>query len=73
MDLNSQKMLSTAQAAEVLGVSASFLNKQRLRGGQIPFYKVGARVLYASRDLADFLESRKRSSTSQIGPSPTPR
>ena len=68
-----QRLLSTTEAAELLGVSASFLNKQRLTGvsDAIPYIKIGARVAYDPGDLASWLESQKRRSAATAS-SPAP-
>lgn len=59
-------LLNTSQAAELLGVSKAFLERDRLAGARIPFVKVGARaVRYRLQDLEAFLESQVRHSTSQ--------
>lgn len=65
MDLTHRKLLSTAQAAELLGVSVSYLNKQRLTGGGIRYVKIGARVVYDPRDLHAYIEANKFGSTSE--------
>ena len=65
---NLPKLLNVAQAADHLGVSVSYLNKLRLVGGEgPPFVKIGARVVYDPADLAEWLLSRKRRSTSDDG------
>jgi len=62
------KLLNVNEAAERLGVSASYLNKLRLRGGGGPaFMKLGARIAYDPSDLAKWLEEHKRRSTSEYG------
>jgi len=57
------KRLSTKQAAEYLGLSESYLNKDRLVSAQIPFLKIGSRVIYELADLDAFLATRRRKST----------
>ena len=44
--------------AEKLGLSVKTLRRwrQQMRGPQ--YYKIGCRVVYSTRDLADFLEQR---------------
>jgi len=56
--------LRTAQAAEYLGVSASFLEKLRVSGGGPPYSKFGRAVRYAQSDLDAFATMRRRHSTS---------
>ena len=62
-----EKLLSTVEAADRLGVSSSYLNKLRVTGGGPPFVKIGARVAYDPADLGRWLEAQKRSSTSDLG------
>lgn len=59
------KLLNTAEAAERLGVSASYLNKLRLTGGGPVFVKMGAKVVYDASDLGAWVAARRRTSTSQ--------
>ena len=54
-------------AASFLGLSISTLAKMRLRGDGPPFAKLGKRVvLYDLKDLEDWVENRKRQSTSEV-------
>ena len=63
-----QRLLSTPEAAEFLGVSAAFLHRDRWAGARIPFIKVGSRaVRYQMADLEAFLQSHRRYSTSDKG------
>jgi len=62
-----RKLLSTAEAADQLGVSASYLNKLRLTGGGPTFVKLSARVCYDPSDLSAWIEAQKRRSTSDTG------
>ncbi|WP_336975923.1 helix-turn-helix domain-containing protein [Brevundimonas nasdae] len=57
--------LNTAEAAQRLGVSISYLNKLRLTGGGPVFMKLGAKVVYSPTDLTAWAASRRRTSTSQ--------
>ena len=65
--MNSSKLLTTPEAAERLGVSASYLNRLRVTGEGPPFVKLGTRVTYDPADLAAWIEARKRRSTSEAG------
>ncbi len=58
-----EKLLSTVEAADRLGVSASWLNKMRCGVEGPPFIKIGARVAYDPADLAAWLEAQKRTTT----------
>ena len=64
----STKLLNTKQAAEYLGVSMAFLERDRWAGARIPFYKVGSRaVRYKMEDLEYYLDGQVRQSTSDQG------
>lgn len=65
-----QDMLTTAQAAVVLGLSPRTLEQLRVKGGGVPYYALGRRaVRYKRVDLTAWLDSRRRKSTSDPGPS----
>jgi len=57
--------MRTPQASQYLALSESTLNKLRVFGGGPRYIKSGRAVLYDQRDLDDWLESHKRSSTSE--------
>jgi excisionase family DNA binding protein len=57
--------MRTPEASKYLGLSKSTLDKLRCFGGGPRYIKTGRRVLYDQRDLDSFLESHKRSSTSE--------
>lgn len=60
-------LLNTFQAAQLLGVSKAFLERDRWAGARIPFIKVGSRaVRYRRSDLNDYIEKQFRLSTSQV-------
>ncbi|SFF21452.1 AlpA family transcriptional regulator [Nitrosomonas sp. Nm166] len=45
-------LLTTKQAAQILGVSIAFLERDRWAGARVPFVKVGSRaVRYRYSDL----------------------
>ena len=53
------------EAAAYLGLSPSTLAKMRLRGDGPSYYKAGPRVvIYDLLEINEWLESRRRSSTS---------
>ncbi len=60
------ELLTTADAARLLGVSASFLEKDRVTTGRIRFYRLGKKrgVRYRLEDLLDFLQLSEFSTTS---------
>ena len=60
------QLLPTSRAAEYLGVSKAFLERDRWAGARIPFIKVGSRaVRYRLSDLEAYVEQQVRLSTSQ--------
>jgi len=60
------KLLKTKDAAQFLGVSEAFLERDRWAGAQIPFVRVGHRaVRYELSTLEAFVRSRIRKSTSE--------
>jgi excisionase family DNA binding protein len=61
-----EKLLTTQEAADLLGVSPQFLERARWSGAPpIPFVKVGARaVRYDPVALESYKKSRIRTSTS---------
>lgn len=62
------KLLTTPQAANVLGVSIAFLERDRWAGARVPFIKIGSRaVRYRMQDLEGYIESCIRKSTSDTG------
>ena len=61
---NANYKLSSPETANLLGVSASWLNKSRLAGNGPRFLKLGRRVLYDVADIEDWLSSHKFNNTS---------
>ncbi len=60
-------LLNTKEAADYLGVSKAFLERDRWAGARIPFIKVGSRtVRYRLNDLEEYIEKQVRLSTSQV-------
>lgn len=63
-----KQLLSTAEAANYLGVSKAFLERDRWAGARVPFIKVGARaVRYRLDDLNTYINTQVRRSTSDSG------
>ncbi|MCG8093635.1 MAG: helix-turn-helix domain-containing protein [Candidatus Thiodiazotropha endolucinida] len=61
-------LLNTSEAAQYLGVSKAFLERDRWAGARIPFVKIGARaVRYRADDLNTYITSQLRQSTSEPG------
>ncbi len=64
----SSNLFNTKQAAEYLGMSSAFLERDRCYLALIPFVKVGSRaVRYRISDLDNYLDSKVRLSTSDKG------
>ena len=61
------RLLRTREAAKLLGLSVSFLNQLRVKGGGPPYAKIRKIVLYNPADLLDWAKAHIRRSTS--GPS----
>lgn len=60
------QLLNTKQAANYLGVSAAFLERDRWAGARVPYVKLGSRsIRYRQGDLEAYVESRIKYSTSQ--------
>jgi len=58
-------ILNTAEAANYIGVSKAFLERDRWAGAKVPFLKIGLRaVRYRIEDLDKYLNSCERISTS---------
>lgn len=61
-------LLNTLEAANYLGLSKAFLERDRWAGAKVPFIKIGDRaVRYRMQDLDNYIESRSRKSTSDLG------
>ena len=62
-----KSLLATAAAAQILGVSESFLAKARMRGTGPRYRKLGRTVRYLQPDSDQWLRSCCRSSTAEQG------
>jgi predicted DNA-binding transcriptional regulator AlpA len=58
-------LLTPKEVAQCLGVSLSWLAKSRVRGDGPAFIKVGRNVRYTQADIAQWIKSRQRCSTSE--------
>jgi predicted DNA-binding transcriptional regulator AlpA len=58
------KVVTTAEAARVLGLAESTLAKLRLNGNGPIYCKLGRRVVYRTADLEEWLQSRTTRDTS---------
>ncbi|MGB5183599.1 MAG: helix-turn-helix domain-containing protein [Xanthobacteraceae bacterium] len=63
-----KRLLTVAEAATYLSLSASTLNKLRVKGGGPRYTKFGGKILYDVRDLDQWIEAHKRRSTSEGKP-----
>lgn len=60
-----RKLLTTQEAANQLGVSKAYLERDRWAGAKIPFIRLGHRsIRYREEDIQSFIASREHSSTS---------
>jgi len=56
-------LLSTKEAAKILGLAPQTLAIMRLRGSSLPHVKLGRRCLYDPADLQRYIHQNKRTST----------
>jgi predicted DNA-binding transcriptional regulator AlpA len=64
------RKLNSPETAEYLGISVSTLSKRRVFGDGPKYLKLGRRVVYDTRDLDAWLDTRRRASTSDADPAP---
>ena len=62
-----KEKFDTDEAAKYTKLSASTLAKRRVFGGGPKYLKLGRRVVYSKRDLDDWLDAHRRTSTSDSG------
>jgi excisionase family DNA binding protein len=60
------RLLTVGEVAELLRCSKSSLDKWRLAGDGPRFVRVGSRIRYRTSAIADFIERRTHSSTSEV-------
>ncbi len=61
------ELLTQEDIARERKCSVRTLERERVAGTGCPFVKIGARVYYRRSDWNEFLASRRRTSTSDIG------
>ncbi|MDA8120192.1 MAG: helix-turn-helix domain-containing protein [Gammaproteobacteria bacterium] len=62
-----EPLLTTREAAALLGVSKAFLERDRWAGARIPFVRLGTRaVRYRRTDIDTYVAHRIRRSTSDV-------
>lgn len=59
--------ITETEASKLTGMSVAWFQRDRWKGGGIPFVKMERSVRYNVRDLIDFMESRKCKSTTEAG------
>lgn len=59
------RMLRARAVAEMLGVSESWLEQIRLKGGGPPYFKFGKSVRYRIEDVEAWVAAQRRVSTSE--------
>ena len=52
--------LSSKQLAEYLGISVSTVTK--LRGGKLPYYKLGGRIYFKKQEVDEWIENTRHKS-----------
>lgn len=62
-----ERLLSSQEAAKYLGIAEPTLRISRMKGGGIPFIKMGRLVKYRIADIENYLAIRTYKSTSEIG------
>lgn len=65
--MHSIDYLTTEKAAQISGLSASYLNKLRCFGGGSPYLKIGRKCLYRRDQFEAWLDEHQRHSTSEYG------
>lgn len=61
------RYLRTPEAARIVGLSIRTLEKHRIYGTGPRYSKLGGRVVYSAEDLTAWVESGRKSSTSDPG------
>jgi hypothetical protein len=60
-------LLTETQVSQVTGFKIATLRKRRWQGLPPRFMKVGSKVFYSEQDIQEFLDSCRRTSTSDTG------
>lgn len=59
------RLLNQKEVAQIICLSTAWLEMKRVKGGGIPYRKLGRSVRYDERDVIDWIEAHgKRQSTS---------
>lgn len=59
-------LLDQTSVARILGTTTKFLEARRVRGGGPKFIRVGSLCRYSRADLAEWINSRRVSTTSEV-------
>src|SRR5262245_43846003 len=65
---STRKFMNTKEVAQRYGNGAGFWEKLRCAGGGPPYYLIGMRCYYDPTAVEEWLQTRKRTSTSDPGP-----
>jgi hypothetical protein len=71
--LDNDSMLDAAAAAAFTGLAVATLAKLRCVGGGPPFFKLGRKCCYRRSDLAEWLNARRASHTTEATTLSVPR
>ena len=64
---NTYQLISPAQVAEQLGISTKTLAQWRVAGViELPYAKIGSRVMYRKSDVEQFIERSMRTHTGAV-------
>ena len=66
--IDSDGLLDQKQVARIIRMSTKFLEARRVRGGGIPYVKIGRLVRYRRADIEQWIESQLHTSTSTPRP-----
>lgn len=62
---NKDCLISEDEASNILGCTPRKLQSDRIKGGGIPYIKVGRLVRYHKQDVENYIKNKKRQNTSQ--------
>ena len=63
----SDRLLTSAEVEQLLGVSAGWCAKDRITNGRIPHVKIGSCCRYRLSDVQAYISASVRHSTSDVG------
>lgn len=63
-EVTAERLLTTVEASQALGVSPAFLANLRVKGGGPRFFKLGHAVRYSREQLIEWAQGCERASTS---------